>query len=275
MADINIERKSRIIFGMMLILLSSSLVIALDIRQIYTIETIDRGLFVQAFLITDSEGNQKTSFKVGEIVTIAEGQLVDENCNLLTVALRLKRGSQTVNTFDKGFGQAGYQTAFYEITQDTSALSTGTYTIETQFFCDGQKLNQAGRIDSSADPNIATFKVISTTSPPPAPSCSKVCNTGQKLIDSNSASCFCENQWTAGDGKCDLGEISADCDEQRICQAIQIKISGLCIDPSRICVEDGGTKDCSFQDDIELLNLGLYILSIVLIISGGFITFKN
>ncbi|MCK9370187.1 hypothetical protein M0R04_09805 [Candidatus Dojkabacteria bacterium] len=253
--------------GIFALLLVGALVPALEITQIYTLDKKTLTQELQS-IVTD-----KSTYTKGQVAKIEDFQDINAYCQMLQGQFKLKSGSSVLESKSFTLGTAGYMTAFYELSQDTTNLNAGTYTIESRWFCDGQELGQDGYIDSNKDPSISTFKVTSPSGggDPPVQTCSKQCNIGYKLINPSSADCYCEQQYTLDNGVCELGEpvASRDCEEKLTCQENQIKLDGLCVDPDRICIKDGGNADCAGEAPLVSINMIIYGIGVVIVLIGG------
>lgn len=241
-------------------------VIALEVTQVYTVDDVPTDILIQG-IVTD-----KSSYAQGETAKITGHRDVAANCNNLEGVFILK-DSNGVNLDTAQFpvGKAGWSTQFYEVRQDTSDLAVGTYTVESFWFCDDSFINEDGNKGSKFVESI-NFKVRSSGGIPPKETCNRLCDPGYKLVGDGS-DCDCLPEWTPDDGRCEVGDVSADCDEKRVCPEDQLKLDGICVFPEDICEKDGGLNDCSGSNPLKYVNLGMYAVGILLVIGGGYLSF--
>ena len=236
-------------------------------------------LLGEPLVITTTKG----TYKAGENVIIEDFQPIDASCSIsLRANFVLKRGSTILDDHYEVLPvPTAYATMFYKISfpgSQTKYWQEGTYKIDSTWYCDGVKLNTNGLISPTTSvTSTATFNVIVETDPEPeqCPIISS-CGSGYVLENPNSADCYCKRLWTPDNGICETGETPSlspnDC-KTTTCQPDEIIIDNVCVDKSIICVEQGGTKNCSDdggEDDGDGSGtFGLpFSLTYVLIIGG-------
>ena len=252
---------------------------ALEVVEIYSIDSSDPGfsLFEQSIFA------DKSTYIQGEVAEIQGIQAISAYCDDITAKYTLKKGLKTITTAEVSLGRGGYMEAYYRLWQPTEKLEPGKYKIQSVWICDGLEIGEDGFLDSNTKPEDPfEFRVVEPDddddAEPPEQECSKSCSAGHRLVNPNSASCFCEPNFVIGDGVCDLGESlssSPDCDDQLTCQEDQIIVEGLCINPNQICLKDGGTKLCDGQAVPIAINKIVYALGVIGLITGGFVLFKK
>lgn len=251
----------------------------IQVSQIYSVDS-QTGLLKKTFSIF----SDKSNYNIGETAKITDYQDINVWCvnslqgkfTLLDSSNSIK--STTTKSLLPGINGIGYMTAFYEVTVNTAPFSSGSYTMESRWYCDGVPLTSTGYLSpgSNSPTSVSSIQLISTTNPPtnpPAQTCSKSCNEGYRLINPNSVDCYCTPAYSIGDGNCDIGEpvVSEDCIENQVCKENEIKADGICFPKDLLCESVGGTKYC--PETTESSNTQKYVLYVLIVLGIGLVIF--
>lgn len=186
-------------------LLFSLLATGIQITELRSAGTIEKfRLFTIAL--------DKTSYKIGEKVKITDVQPIYFQCDEgVTVWVFLKQGDSILERTGQKLGKIGYVDGFISVTQGTSYLSAGTYTIESLWQCGNNiyidKNGDAQPLTPKAYSSRKSFTLVNEKTTPPKQECPlSECPMGYKQVNWNSPGCKCQLAFQDGDGKCNIGE---------------------------------------------------------------------
>mgnify|MGYP001559136135 CR=1 FL=1 len=198
---------------------------------------------------------QGSSIRQGESREFTAVNEVDATCNTFDIVFTWKKGSTIKGTQTFNAGAISPQTSVEQYTVSTTSSSTiGDYSIESQYRCDGVLLARETsnvnsffiRGGSGTNKDVTAFSVYGKTEPEPDPI------PGQRLC------------WVHNVGSCESIyqlETVTCATYSRYDTEAQCKGANPPLDT--ICIEDGGTKDCS--NFIKYLPYGLIVGGIILI----------
>lgn len=216
-------------------------VMAIEFRQIYTIEKGTRNPF--------SLFSTKNEYIQGENAVFNGYIDLNADCvDFWAMADFKNAGGSVLASANRHFGQAGFATMYWEITQTTSGYSPGDYSMEVQWYCDSTVqtwvLGNDGAIDATANPDKKTFKILASGTTPPSPTCNKTCSPGYELVNPSSVDCFCSATYT-DNGICEIGEpiTNIDCKPNSCPDPNQQLVDGLCVE--KRCSDSTLYNQCS------------------------------
>lgn len=237
--------------------------------------TWSRGLNSFDLLKPFAVATDKSAYYAGETIKITVQDILDDYCNIgITSQVDfLDSSGNLLGTKSESLGTGGYMTIFTQAQITTNSNTPqGTYSVRNSVFCNGQLVGDDGIRGHTYtnSKHSVSITILGQDDDEPEPSCNLQCGLGEKLID-NYPNCYCEAQWTANNGVCELGEppsVSDDCDADE-CDAGEVLYKGACFPANLVCEEHGGTANCDRPpgfdfDPLLIVALGLIIFGVIL-----------